>query len=54
MKKLVSGIGTLVIVLGVITLFTPTPAYARPCVIRCSDLTGCVTCCVQHGGWVCS
>jgi predicted enzyme related to lactoylglutathione lyase len=28
-------------------------AGARPCVIRCSDLTGCQKCCVQQGGWVC-
>lgn len=27
---------------------------ARPCIIRCSDLTGCQRCCVIKGGWVCT
>lgn len=53
MKKVASAIGTVVVVLGVLTVFAPTPAHARPCVIRCSDAAGCVTCCVQKGGWVC-
>jgi hypothetical protein len=53
MKKIACAIGTGVVVLGVFTVFAPTPAQARSCVIRCSDATGCVTCCVQKGGWVC-
>ena len=54
MKNLVSGIGAMVIVFGVLALFAPTPAHARPCIVRCTDATGCVVCCVQKGGWVCS
>jgi len=54
MKKLISGIGTLAIVFGVLALFAPTPAHAKNCFVRCSDATGCVICCVQKGGWVCS
>lgn len=27
---------------------------ARPCIIRCSDLTGCQRCCPSKGGWVCT
>ena len=54
MKKLASAIGALTIVFGIWAFFTPTPAHAKRCYIRCTDATGCVTCCVQPGGWVCS
>ncbi len=55
MKKLVTGIVSVAIVAGILTLVIPTPAEAGPpCVIRCSDLGGCEKCCVKKGGWVCT
>jgi hypothetical protein len=54
MKKLASIVGTLAIVFGVVAVLAPSPAHAKPCYIRCSDATGCVTCCVQKGGWICT
>jgi len=53
MKKLVIALPIVALVVGVLALVAPTPAHAKPCVIRCSDLGGCQTCCVERGGWVC-
>ena len=54
MKKLAATLGTLAIVFGVFALFAPAPAHAKQCIVRCSDLTGCQTCCNGRGGWVCT
>jgi hypothetical protein len=55
MRKLVLTAVAAAIALGLVVLVLPTPVEAGPpCVIRCSDLEGCVKCCVQKGGWVCN
>ena len=54
MRRFASAFGALAIVFGVLAVFAPTPAQARPCVIRCYDAVGCVVCCPAKGGWVCS
>ena len=55
MKKIFTGFVSITMVAGILTLAMPTPAQAGShCIIRCSDLHGCQTCCQQKGGWVCN